>query len=624
MIYRVLLKLTCCLFFCSLVEAQNIKQMAAEVDQVISKKLQEIKQTARPDIDDYTFVRRVYVSAIGRIPTLDELNSFIADKAEDKRFKLIAKLVNSKGYNSHMYNYWAELLRVKSTGDKLHHAGNFSEAIKSSIRQNKPYDVFVKELVDAKGELYKPGNGLAGFKARETMQLDRLANTVKTFLGIAVECAQCHDHPFDDWTQKEFYELAAFTSHVNLRVDPLGPLEKKNYAKIRKELKHESFDKWIVYREALRMKYAAIHGNGTGYMRLPHDYQYDDAKPHDVMQAKALFGATPTMNFKVKKEQLQKGKNNKNIGPHINAQQSFAQWISSRENSMFTKATVNRLWFWVMGTELVGPVSNLELGAEGKHPKLTAKLVQIMKALNYDTRKFFQVLFSTKAFQSKALPLGDKKPKYILDGPIVRRLSAEAVWDSLLSLRLKYPDQSVPVKYHYDGFTHFYEKSQKWTAEDFKKYSRECGHTRAQFYQAMHKEAVKRNPNLGNRNLGRASEAFNTAQGNNYGFYEVANLFGASPRELIDSSNTEPNIPQILYMMNGKPEFELIKKSSYFKQNIDKAKGLKKYDIIWMSIYNRPIKQEERAFLKKALDAKMSDRDIMWGLLNSNEFRFIR
>ena len=456
MIYRVLLKLACCLFFCSLVEAQNIKQMAAEVDQVISKKLQEIKQTARPDIDDYTFVRRVYVSAIGRIPTLDELNSFIADKAEDKRFKLIAKLVNSKGYNSHMYNYWAELLRVKSTGDKLHHAGNFSEAIKSSIRQNKPYDVFVKELVDAKGELYKPGNGLAGFKARETMQLDRLANTVKTFLGIAVECAQCHDHPFDDWTQKEFYELAAFTSHVNLRVDPLGPLEKKNYAKIRKELKHESFDKWIVYREALRMKYAAIHGNGTGYMRLPHDYQYDDAKPHDVMQAKALFGATPTMNFKVKKEQLQKGKNNKNIGPHINAQLSFAQWISSRENSMFTKATVNRLWFWVMGTELVGPVSNLELGAEGKHPELTAKLVEIMKALNYDTRKSFQVLFNTKAFQSKALPLGDKKPEYLLDGPIVRRLSAEAVWDSLLSLRLKFPDQSVPTKYHYDGFTHFY------------------------------------------------------------------------------------------------------------------------------------------------------------------------
>ena len=291
---------------------------------------------------------------------------------------------------------------------------------------------------------------------------------------------------------------------------------------------------------------------------------------------------------------------------------------------MFTKATVNRLWYWVMGTELVGPVSNLELGAEGKHPELTNKLVQIMKDLNYDTRKFFQVIFNTKAFQSKALALAEKKPEYILDGPIVRRLSSEAVWDSLLSLRLKDPDQSVPTKYHYDGFTHFYEKSQKWTAEDFKKYSRECGHTRAQFYQAMHKEAAKRNPKLGHRSFSRASEAFHTAAGNNYGYFEFANLFGASPRELIDSSNTEPNIPQILYMMNGKPEFELIKKNSYFKKNIDKAKGLKKYEVIWLSIYNRPMNAEEKTLVKNAMQSKMSDRDVMWGLLNSNEFRFLR
>ena len=613
-----------CLLYSIAVQAQDIKKMSAEVDAVIYQKIKEVKQKQRAGIDDYTFARRVYVNAIGRIPTLDELKVFIADKSKDKRSRLIAKLLNSKGYNSHIYNYWAELLRVKSTGDKLHHAGNFSEAIKSSIRVNKPYDVFVRELVDAKGELYKPGNGLAGFKARETMQLDRLANTVKTFLGIAVECAQCHDHPFDDWTQKEFYKLAAFTSQVHLRVDPVAPLEKKNYAKIRKELKHENFDKWIVYREALRMKYAAVHGSGTGYMRLPHDYQYDDGKPHEVIQAKPLFGTVPTMNFKFSKEQVQKTKNKKNVGPHINAQQSFAQWISSRENSMFTKATINRLWHWVMGTELVGPVSNLELGAEGKHPELTNKLVKIMKNLNYDTRKFFQVIFNTKAFQSKALALGEKNPEYILDGPIIRRLSSEAVWDSLLSLVLKDPDQSVPVKYHYDGFTHFYEKSQKWTAEDFKKYSRECGHNRAQFYQAMHKEAAKRNPKLGSRHMSRASEAFHTALGNNYPYYELANLFGASPRELIDSSNTEPNIPQVLYMMNGKPEFELIKKTSYFKKNIDKFKGLQRYELIWLSIYNRPMKATEKELLEKARASKMSDRDVMWGLLNSNEFRFLR
>jgi len=214
---------------------QDIRKMAHEVDLIVAKQLRHLKQKPRQGIDDYTFARRLYLNVIGRIPTLAELQEFTKDKSRHKRATLISRLLNSTGYNSHMYNYWADLLRVKSTGDKLHYAGNLSQAIKSSIRDNKPYDTFVRELVDAKGKLYKPGNGFAGFKARETMQLDRLANTVKTFLGLGIDCAQCHDHPFDDWTQKEFYKLAAFTSKVKLRLDPPQKIEKKNYLKIRQQ-----------------------------------------------------------------------------------------------------------------------------------------------------------------------------------------------------------------------------------------------------------------------------------------------------------------------------------------------------------------------------------------------------
>ena len=115
------------------------------------------------------------------------------------------------------------------------------------------------------------------------------------------------------------------------------------------------------------------------------------------------------------------------------------------------------------------------------YPKMgeTQKLTEIMKAVNYDTRRFFAVLFNTKAYQSKALPLQDKKPKYLLDGPIVQRMSAQQVGDSLLTMRTGHPDKWVPKKFMYDGATHFYEKSQKWTAKDFESYSRKCGHTRS-------------------------------------------------------------------------------------------------------------------------------------------------
>ena len=114
------------------------RAQASELDQVVTAELKQLGQEARPEIDDYTFCRRVYLDAIGRIPTLDELDQFIADKRSDKRAHLIDKLLKSKGYNSHWYNYWADLLRVKPVGDKLHHPGNYGEWIKEAIRTNKP------------------------------------------------------------------------------------------------------------------------------------------------------------------------------------------------------------------------------------------------------------------------------------------------------------------------------------------------------------------------------------------------------------------------------------------------------------------------------------------------------
>lgn len=239
------------LFFAWNTQAEDLQKFASEIDLVISEKLSSIQQPQRAEIDDYTFARRLYLDAIGRIPTLTELDTFINDDSEQKRSQLISKLLSSKGHHSHMYNYWSDLLRIKYVGDKLHHPGNLSQAVKTAIRENRPYDVFVRDIVSATGPIFKKGNGLAGYKAREVMQLDRLANTVKSFLGITIECAQCHDDPFDDWTQAQFYEMAAFTSNVRHIANPPMHLEKSTYGDIRPSLKEESFNVWMVYREAL-------------------------------------------------------------------------------------------------------------------------------------------------------------------------------------------------------------------------------------------------------------------------------------------------------------------------------------------------------------------------------------
>ncbi len=583
-------------------------ESAREIDQLVADELMRLGQVPRPEIDDYTFCRRIFLDAIGRIPTIDELESFIADDRPDKRPQLIDALLNSKGYNSHWYNYWANLLRVKNVGDKLHHAGNFSEWIKDSVRSNKPYDQMAHELINASGELYKPGNGATGFYAREPMPLDHLANSVKTFLGMSVECAQCHDHPYEDWTQQDFYKLAAFTSRTKLRVDPLPEEEKETYAKDRKILKQRDFDEWIVYRESIRVKHAAIHGNGTGFTRLPHDYQYDDGKPHQVMAADVLFGNMPEVNYRMSLAKLAALPKNR-FGPEINSRKSMADWMTAEENPMFTKATVNRLWYKIMGTELLGPLGGLSLDTMGAHPALSEKLITIMKASHYDTKVFLSALFNSRTYQSKALGLGATPPTYTLDGPVVRRLSAEALVDSFLSLKTETPDKYVATEFRWDGFTNFYEKSQSMMVEDFVDYSIK-GPGRGAFQRREEKEAEGRNGKVGPAELWRVSTF-----GRNYTKHWVSMLMGKSNRELIDDANLQPDIPQILYMMNGLG----IPKHGLLHRKLRSAGDRReKMEIIWKAILGRLPKDSEEPLTENAPD------DIIWALLNSNEFRFVR
>ena len=586
----------------------DVSPFSQEIDQLVAYELKLLDQEPRPKIDDYTFCRRLYVDAIGRIPTIDELENFIADDQPDKRAQLVDKLLNSKGYNSHWYNYWADLLRVKDVGDKLHHSGNFSEWIKDSVRRNKPYNEMAHELINASGELYKPGNGATGFYAREPMPLDHLANTVKTFMGMSIECAQCHDHPYEDWTQQDFYKLAAFTSKTHLRVDPLPKDEKEIYAKDRHILKQKDFDEWIVYRESIRVKHAAIYGNGTGYTRLPHDYQYEDGKPHEVMVADVLFGKMPEVNYQMTKEKLD-SLPKQHFGPGVNARSSMADWMTSTDNPMFTKATVNRLWHKIMGTELVGQLGGLTQEAMGKHPALTEKLISVMRVSKYDTKVFLSALFNSRIYQSKALALSSTPPAYVLDGPAVRRLEAEVIVDSFLSLKTETPDKYVATEFRWDGFTHFYEKSRNFAVKDFVDYSIK-GPGRERFQDREEREAMKRNGDMGPKELWRVSTF-----GRNYKRHWMAMLLGKSNRELIDGGNQEPDIPQILFLMNG---LGIPKDALIHRKLSGEADQREQIKIIWKAILGRLPKDSEEPLFEHAPE------DLIWALLNANEFKFVK
>ena len=235
-----------------------------------------------------------------------------------------------------------------------------------------------------------------------------------------------------------------------------------------------------------------------------------------------------------------------------------------------------------------------------------------------------RVLLNTRTYQSKALATKTERP-YYLDGPVVRRLSAEMVWDSFLSIRHMDPDKYVPTKFEHDGATHFHDKSKNWTEKDFDDYASNSGLTRGKFYNVMMKEARERESQQGPNDHRRASEAFYIAAGPNNAYKEVGELFGASTRELIDGSNTDANIPQILYMMNGPSENALFLGKTHLSNSLKAAKGpAAKRDVLWKGILSRPIKPHEKAIAAKAGDTPQAYQDLAWALLNSNEFRFQR
>ena len=194
-------------------QAVNARESAAQIDALLAQDWKQHQLTPNPPASDETFVRRIHLDIVGRIPTLQEAQEFLESREPDKRTALIDRLLGSEGHAQHMFHFWADILRVQSRANGAQGemtSKPYVEHVKKRIRENQPYDQFVRELLTAQGKVWD--NPAIGYYMRDLgMPLDNLANTTRIFLGTRIECAQCHNHPFDKWTQMQFYQMAAFT-----------------------------------------------------------------------------------------------------------------------------------------------------------------------------------------------------------------------------------------------------------------------------------------------------------------------------------------------------------------------------------------------------------------------------
>ena len=425
------------------VEERSWEQAVDKIDALIADDLKMADEERNPPIADEVFARRIYLDIAGRIPTYGELLRFLESKSSNKRSELIDELLGSEGYVSSNYNYWADILRVKSRGRRTIMI-SYQDWIKDSLRENKPYDEFVRELITADGYVWD--DPAVGYYLRDAgMPLDNMSNTAQVFLGTRMQCAQCHDHPFDKWTQKEYYHMAAYTFGLQAQI-PYGKVPiSQDFQRIQRGLVQKSLREGYTREEArekvrpsaaerrvvrdLIQPMTALALETERALRLPEDYQYDNGKAKQKITPATPFGEKAAVSKKDDPREV------------------YADWMVSPGNPRFTKVIVNRLWKKVMGIGLIEPVDNLTDDTVASNPDLMDYLEEVMIDSDYDLKAYLRVLLNTRTYQSAVSPESPQPGEiYHFPGPVLRRMTAEQMWDSILTLAVIDLDERVDIE----------------------------------------------------------------------------------------------------------------------------------------------------------------------------------
>ena len=610
------------------VDPDLLRKSALEIDQHIASFYRSKKLPVPEVTDDSTFMRRAFLVAIGRIPTAEEALAFIEIEDPAKREELVAYLMNSQGYSSHMTNWAFDLLRLRD-GRQGRQATNepYRNWIRKAMDENMPWDDFVTSLVASTGNGWDPETASVGYYTIDlVMPLDNLSNTMRIFLGSRMECAQCHDDPFGKTERKDFYHLAAFTNGQYQQND-------RYMRDLWREYQDDQKNRGEEYRVAQlfwdRIYGMSLSGGGKGQIELPSDYQYRDGDPGETLGAKTPFGKTVRMS-----DRKAEG----------DGREKFADWIVTRTGEQFPAVIANRMWQRIMGKGIYEPVDDYIDAKQTVHPALMSQLANLMHDLDYDLRAFQHVLMLTRTFQFATNP----KPSTLdggddFHGRKIARLSAEQIWDSLITLSSGDPDkkpvrtadnrifvggnpvlvgQMDMIQLSNDVLALDSEAEVRRYLNDFLAMVKSGGGKKGkeQDSMSMGMAPVRK---YGRDSPVRASELPSPAPREHFLY-----LFGASDREVVEGATKEPNVGQVLSMMNGYVQRQLVGNSgAHIYKSLEGAGSEgEKIRRIYLAILNRPPTDEEMGWMKQEVKARGEEgyRNIVASLVMSSEFLFLQ
>ena len=358
------------------IEVDNLPPSNGFIDDLVFKKLIELGLPPSELSDDGTFLRRTTVDIAGRLPTQTETKQFLADQDPSKRARAIDRLLDSSDYADYFANKWAAVLRNKRGNNvrKMHTYG-FHDWIQRSLQENKPYDQFVREVITASGDSqYNPPVNWYNEVKDQSSQLE---DTAQLFLGLRIQCARCHHHPFEKWSQDDYYGFAAFFSRVGRKPSPSD-----------------------------KQRSRIFHRRG-------------------VATAK-----NPKTGLNVKPTGL--GSDAFDIPADVDPRGQLADWMARHDNPFFARALVNRYWKHFFGRGLVDPEDDMRVTNPASNPALLDALAAEFIDSSFDLKHLIRTIVNSQTYQLSATPNEyNENDTQNFSRYYPRRLKAEVLLDSI-------------------------------------------------------------------------------------------------------------------------------------------------------------------------------------------------
>jgi hypothetical protein len=345
------------------------------IDSYVDAKLRKLRILPSPVCSDDVFLRRAYLDVVGQLPTAEEYEGFMSSTDPKKREKLVDELLNRKEFVEMWVMKWAELLKIRSDNNQRMSYKSvvlYYNWLQDKIARNVPFDQVVRELLASSGGTFE--NPATNYYQAERDTLKLAENTAQVFMGMRIQCAQCHNHPFDRWTQDDYYEFAAFFAQVG-RKNGEDPRET------------------IVFNS----------GGGTVNHPLKGPVKYP----------KFLGEATT-----------------RPIAPGEDRREVLANWLASPQNPYFAKNMANIVWDHFFGRGIINPVDDVRISNPASNPELLEALGEKFTSYHYDFKRLVKDICLSRTYQTSTATnetneLDDKNFAHAN----VRRIRAEVLLD---------------------------------------------------------------------------------------------------------------------------------------------------------------------------------------------------